>query len=138
MLNFGSFFERGLKGTLRLKNGVTFSHNAPWNIVYENTLIDEWFVGDFMAAEYTIVVDLNTTHKEVIKCLIVASPDLANITIYGRTNLGRELVELSVTVDDSRVRLIANPATSSDSTSNSGSKLVFSADYFNTVNELRA
>lgn len=138
MLNFESFFERGLKSTLRLKNGVTFSHKAPWKIVYENTVVDEWFVGDFMAAEYTIVVDLNTTHKEVIKCLLVASPDLANVTVYGRTNLGRELVELSVSVDDSRVRLIANPATSSDSTSNSGSKLVFFADYFNTVNELRA
>lgn len=138
MLNFASYFLKGLKSTLRLKNGVNFSYKGPWSIVYPSTVIDEWYVGDFCAAEYTIVVDLGNQDKEIIKCLVVAGPDTATITPYGRTNLGRDLIELSVSVTASKVSIIADPAVFDDSTAGFGSKLIFSAQYYYTINELGA
>lgn len=138
MLKFASYFLQGLKSTLRLKNGVNFSYKGPWVIVYPNTIIDEWYVGDFCAAEYTIVVDLENQDKEIIKCLVVAGPETATITPYGRTNLGRNLVELSVNVTASKVSIIADPAVFDDSTAGFGSKLIFSAQYYYTINELGA
>jgi hypothetical protein len=142
MLNFARFFLQGLKNTLRLQNGVNFSYKGPWVAVTENTVIDEWYVGDFMAAEYTIVVDVGNIRKEVIKCLVIAGPERANLTIYGRTNLNENLIDLSATVNASKLSLIANPASSPDgstydnSTLLLGSKLIFSANYYHTINEL--
>jgi hypothetical protein len=142
MLNFARFFLQGLKNTLRLQNGVNFSYKGPWVGVTENTVIDEWYVGDFMAAEYTIVVDVGNVRKEVIKCLVIAGPEQANLTIYGRTNLNENLIDLSATVNASKLSLIANPASSPDgstydnSTLLLGSKLIFSANYYYTINEL--
>jgi hypothetical protein len=142
MLNFARFFLQGLKNTLRLQNGVNFSYKGPWVGVTENTVIDEWYVGDFMAAEYTIVVDVGNVRKEVVKCLVIAGPEQANLTIYGRTNLNENLIDLSATVNASKLSLIANPASSPDgstydnSTLLLGSKLIFSANYYHTINEL--
>jgi len=142
MLNFAKFFLQGLKNTLRLQNGVNFSYKGPWIGINENTIIDEWYVGDFMAAEYTIVVDISNTRKEMIKCLIVAGPENANLTVYGRTNLNENLIELSAIVNASKVSLIANPTSSPDGSTydNSslllGSKLIFSANYYHTINDL--
>ena len=137
MLNFNRFFSQGLRNTLRVLNGANFSYKGPWVQVYEDTVVDEWYVGEFMSAEYTISVDYGTFNKEIIKCLVVAAPSTANVVIYGRANLVENLVELTATVDNSKVRLIANPATSQDgSTTYPGSKLIFSANYYYTQNEL--
>jgi hypothetical protein len=136
MLKFASYFLQGLKSTLRLKNGVNFSYKGPWTIVYPGTVIDEWYVGDFCAAEYTIVVDLASQDKEIIKCLVVAGPDTATVTPYGRTNLGRNLVDISATINASKVQIVVDPAIFDDSTAGSGSKIIFKADYFYTINEL--
>ncbi len=138
MINFASYFLKGLKNTLRLQNGVNFSYKGPWKLLYENTLLDEWYVGDFVAAEYSIVVDYGINDKEIIKCLVVAGPETANIVTYGRTNLGRNLVEISAEVDTSRVRLIVNPAIFDDSTVGLGAKVIFNATYYYTLNELGA
>lgn len=128
---------QGLKSTLRVINGVNFSYKGPWVQVYPNTVIDEWYVGDFMSAEYTISVDYDTFTKEIIKCLVVAAPSTAQITVYGRSNLGDNLIDLTATVNNSKVSLIASPATSQDgSTVFQGSKLIFSANYYYTQNEL--
>jgi len=99
MLNFASYFFQGLKKTLRLKNGVNFSYKGPWTIVYPNTVIDEWYVGDFFAAEYTISVDKSTNQKEIIKCLVVAGPNDATIVPYERTNLGTNLIDITASVN---------------------------------------
>lgn len=137
MLNFSSFFRQGLRGTLRVLNGINFSYKGPWVQVYPDTQIDQWYAGEFMSAEYTISVDYDTFNKEIIKCLVVAAPGTAQVTVYGRSNLGNNLVDLSATVDNSKVTLIANPATSLDgSTVYLGSKLIFSANYYYTQNEL--
>lgn len=142
MMNFAKFFFQGVKNTLRVQNGVNFAYKGPWISVFQDTVIDEWYVGDFMAAEYTIVVDVGNTKKEIIKAMVVAGPDQANVTIYGRNSLNERLVDLSVTVSASKLQLIANPSSSpSDSTYDDsqllvGSKLIFSATYFHTLNDL--
>lgn len=137
MLNFSSFFRQGLRGTLRVLNGINFSYKGPWVQVYPNTVVDEWYVGEFMSAEYTISVDYDTFTKEIIKCLVVAAPGIAQVTIYGRSNLGDNLIDLTATVNNSKLSLIADPLTSLDgSTVFLGSKLIFSANYYYTQNEL--
>jgi hypothetical protein len=136
MLNFVNYFLKGVKNTLRLKNGVNFSYKGPWVIVYPNTVIDEWYVGDFMSAEYTISIDNSTGDKEIIKCLVVAGPNTASIVTYGRTNLVTDLVEISAAVTSSRVSVIVNPAVVNGETPGRGAKLIFKAEYYYTVNSL--
>jgi len=129
-MNFAQYFLNGLKGTLRFNNGKNLSYKGPWISVLPNTLIDEFFVGDFMAAEYTITVDAGNIDKEIIKCLVVAGPDEAKITVYGRTSLNSSLITLSSTVTSSRVSLLASPIGAENK------KLIFSANYYYTINEL--
>lgn len=142
MLNFAKFFLQGIKNTLRVQNGVNFAYKGPWTPILPNTVLDEWFVGDFMAAEYTVVVDAGNFRKEIVKALVVAGPDTARVTIYGRTNLGENLVDLAVTVNSSRVQLLINPASSAtDSTYDDsaillGAKAIYSATYYHTLNDL--
>jgi hypothetical protein len=142
MLNFARFFFQGLKNTLRLQNGVNFSYKGPWVPVIGETVIDEWYVGDFMAAEYTVVVDVNNGNKEVIKALVVAGPEVASLTVFGRTNTNTNLLELSATVNSSKVSVIASPAFSVDGSTQDnssllqGGKLIYSANYYHTQNDL--
>jgi hypothetical protein len=142
MLNFARFFFQGVKNTLRVQNGVNFAYKGPWISVTRDTVVDQWFVGDFCAAEYTIVVDVGNSRKEIIKCLVVAGPENASLTIYGRTNLAESLIDLTATVNASRCTIIANSASSPDGSTydNSsllvGSKLIFNATYFHTLNDL--
>ena len=137
MINFARFFAQGLRGTLRVLNGINFSYKGPWVQVYPDTVIDQWYVGEFSSAEYTISVDYNSFNREIIKCLVVAGPSEVNVVIYGRSNLGNDLVELTATVDNSKITLLASPATTIDgSTIYLGSKLIFSANYYYIQNEL--
>ena len=80
------------------------------------------------------VVDLSSSAKEIIKALVVAGPNEANVTIYGRSNLNQDLLTLTATVSDSTVTLIANAHTSSDSAELRGSKIIFSANYYQNQN----
>jgi hypothetical protein len=142
MINFAKFFFQGIKNTLRVQNGVNLAYKGPWMAVFPNTVLDEWYVGDFMAAEYTVVVDVGNFRKEVVKAIVVAGPDNAGVTVIGRTNLGENLIELTVSVNDSKVQLLMNPANSpTDSTYDNstlllGAKAIFSATYYHTINDL--
>jgi hypothetical protein len=129
-MSLSEFFLNGLKSTLRFNNGKNLSYKGPWVQVLPDTVIDEFYVGDFMAAEYTICVDAGNIDKEIIKCLVVAGPDQASLTVYGRTSINSDLVTLSATVNTSRVSLIASPVGSEIK------KLIFSANYYYTINEL--
>lgn len=134
---FSKYFLRGLKNTLRVINGVNFSYKGPWIPVYPDTVVDTWYVGDFMSAEYTISVDYNGNEKEIIKCILVAGPNNATVNVFGRSNLTNNLIDLTATVNASRVSLIASPAVSLDGSSLFvGSKLIFSATYYYTLNDL--
>jgi hypothetical protein len=129
-MNLTQYFLQGLKGTLRFNNGKNLSYKGPWVQVFPDTVIDEFFVGDFMAAEYTVCVDAGNNLREIIKCLVVSSPENANLTIYGRTNLGEDLVSLSASVDAAKVSLLANPMT--DATV----KLIFSSNYYYSIADI--
>jgi hypothetical protein len=89
-----------------------------------------------------VVVDVGANRKEMIKCLVVAGPNQANLTVFGRTNINENLIDLSATVTASKVQLIAQPASSPDGSTydNSsllvGSKAFFSATYYATVNDI--
>jgi hypothetical protein len=132
MFNINKYITNGLKNTLKLINGANFSYRGPWVQVYDNTVLDQWYVGDFFGAEYTICVDHNTSQKEIIKCLVVGSPNEAGVTIYGRSNLGNSLITITASVDSSRVSVIVDPKDDAYK----GSKIFFSAIYYGTVNEL--
>jgi hypothetical protein len=142
MLNFARYFLQGLKNTLRVQNGVNFSYKGPWVTVISDTVLDEWYVGDFMAADYTIAVDVGNSRKEMIKCMIVAGPNQADLTVYGRTNTNENLIDISASVTASKVSLRVGPASSPDGSTydNSsllvGSKVIFSATYYHTINEI--
>jgi hypothetical protein len=137
MINFASFFSKNVKNTLLFKNGTNIAHKGPWVLVYPDTVIDSWYVGDFMSAEYTISVDFGNTEKEIIKCLLVAGPDSAAVTVFGRSNLANNLIDITATVSSSKVSLIVNPAVNQDgSTLFVGSKLIYSATYYHTLNDL--
>ena len=138
MLDFAKFFRPGLKNTLRLQNGVNFSHKGPWVQLYPQTIVDEWYIGDFCAAEYSIVIDFGVEDKEIIKCIVVAGVEQANVTTYGRTNLGRNLVDITADVNASKVSIKLHPAISDDSAASTGAKVIFNATYYHTLNEFGA
>jgi len=138
MINFANYFLRGIKNTLRLKNGTNFSYKGPWVLLYPDMVLDEWYVGDFAAAEYTIVADYGDDDKEIIKCLVVAGPTTANIVTYGRTNLGRNLFEITADITVSKLTVRISPVAFEDSTSSLRSKVIFSANYYHTLNEIGA
>ena len=129
-MDFTRYFLRGLKGTLRFNNGVNLSYKGPWVEIFPNTVIDEFYVGDFMSAEYTICVDGGNVDKEIIKCLVVAGPSSASITIYGRTSLQDDMITLSATVNDSKLTLLASPI------GLGSKKLIFSVSYYHTLTDI--
>lgn len=128
-MNITTFLKKGLNKTLKLINGTNFSYAGPWVTVQTDTVIDSWYVGDFMSADYTISVDSASGSKEIIKCLVVASPETASITIYGRTGINNSLISLNATVNASKLTLtgtaLQNPA-----------KVIFSASYYQSLNKL--
>lgn len=108
------------------------SYGRHWISVYTNTVIDEWFVGDFSSASYHITVDFDSNQKETMQVLVVARPDYASYTIFGRTSIQNELITLSATVTASKLYLTA----SSTSNAFNGAKVIFTANYAETINQL--
>lgn len=136
MFDIRRYFIDGLKNTILFKNNSGTSFNGPWVQVYENTRLDRWHVGDFSTAEYTISVDLNTQYKEIIKVLVTATVDTASVMVYSRNNTGRDIINVSATVNSSYVDIILNPVETIDPVSNAGAKAIFTAKYFHNQNPL--
>lgn len=126
------FLQVGRKNTVSLKNDTQLSRTGPWVSIPGETEFDRFFLGDFTAVEYTVFADLNTSNKEIIKILVVASLDKAAVTVFGRSNLGVDLVNISATVNESYVSVKATPT--DDAYKNS--KLVYNAFYFQNQNLL--
>ena len=136
MFDVSRFFGKGDRNTLLLKNGLNFSYNGPYLVVEEGLVLDQWHVNTFTSAEYTISVDYDTNNKEMLKVLVVASPNQSSLTIYGRSNLGNNLIKLNSTVDNSLVKVTVDPADKSQTEKYKGSKVIFGASYFSTQNAL--
>ena len=139
-MDFSKYFFRGFNKTLRLQNGVNFSYKGPWVPVESNTILDKWYVGEFMAADYTIVVDISNARKQLLKCSVLAGPSEANVIVYGSLTLSENLIDVTATVNNSNVNVIINPAESPDgstydnSTLLDGARAIFSATYYETIN----
>ena len=126
MIDLSKYFRKGLRKTVALANGAQFSYEGRWQEVYSNLAIDRWHMGDFASAEYTINIELGRDKKEVIKCLLTASPNEATVVVYGRASTTTDLVSVTAQVTNSYVELILNPKPDSEK----GAKAFFSASYF--------
>jgi hypothetical protein len=132
MFNIKNFFGQGLKNSVLMKNNSGFSHSGPWQLVNASNAMDRWHVGDFSAVEYTISVDLDTSNKEILKCLVTASRNDAQLVVYARSFTNTQLVNMSAVVNNSYVDIIIKP----ESTKKAASKFIFTANYFQNQNPL--
>lgn len=109
-MNFTDFFTRGLANTLKFKNQANFSYRGTAVVIGSTTtVVDKWYLQDFTTANYEITVEYGSDDVEHLNAVVTARAGQASITVYGRTNLGRDLVKFSTTVDSSVVNLIATP-----------------------------
>lgn len=130
MTIFDNYYQSGLNDSVLMKNNGKVSHNGPWGAVYENTVIERLYIGDFCAADFTIVVDLDTANKELIKCTLVSTIDNASLVVYSRNSTTAELVNLTARVNDSYVELLINPAIPRAE----GAKYIYTSQLFQTQN----
>ncbi len=132
MLKFTDFFKQSPQNKLSLKNNTQLAHKGSWVQVYTDTEIDRWYVGDYSSANYTITAEFDSNKKEVLQVLVVARPDQASVSIYGRTSIDDALINVTASVNNSYLSLIANV------TDNSflGTKVIFFANYAETINTL--
>jgi hypothetical protein len=133
MTDFTRYFAPGVKNTLFLKNGVNFYNRGPWRQVFNDTEIDRWYVGDFAAANYIISVEYDSQKKETMSVLVVARPDQATYTIYGRASIDDPLITISATVNDSFLSLKLSPIIPAYS----GARVIYFAQYFATLTDLQ-
>jgi hypothetical protein len=132
MFNILNFFSTGVKDSLKLKNNGKFSHNGPYILLTEKTLVDRWHIGDIGSAEYTLSADLNISNKEIVKCLITATTENANIVIYARNSTNISLINLEVRINESYLELFAEPT----NLKTASSKLIYTVNYFQNQNPL--
>jgi hypothetical protein len=132
MLNLNKIIANGPKNTLRFINTPGLSHKGQWIPIYPNTEIDRFYVGDFSSANYTITVEYSSNKKETMQAMVCARPDQATVTVYAKTGIDDAIIRLSAEVNDSWFSLKASPADSAFT----GAKLVFFANYVETINPL--
>tara|TARA_B100000902_G_scaffold323216_1_gene316906 strand:- start:809 stop:1198 length:390 start_codon:yes stop_codon:yes gene_type:complete len=125
MMDILKYLKRGLRGTI-LVNDSHFSYGSTWQAVESSLPLDRWHQGDFASAEYTISIELGKDKKEIIKCLLTASPNEASVVVYGRTSTTTDLVNVTAQVTNSYVEIVVSPKTDA----NKGAKVSFSATYF--------
>ena len=134
MQNLKNYIKQGLKNTVLFLNNAGTSHKGPWKQVYGDTLIDRWHIGDFSTVEYTISADFDPNNKEIIKALVTASRDRASVVVYARNNTLNDILDVSVTVNDSYVDVSVTPIIDEALVTNfTGAKVIFTGQYFHTL-----
>lgn len=131
-MNFTDYFKRGTHNTLQFNNAANLSFKGPATLVYVDTQIDAWYVGDFSSASYHITVEFDSNQKETMQVLVVARPGHASYTIFGRVGIDAELITLSASVTNSKMILTANPADPEFA----GARVIFTATYSETISPL--
>jgi len=136
-MNFTDFFTRGLANTLKFKNQANFSYRGTAVVVNTTTVIDTWYLQDFTTASYELSLEYGPDDVEHVNAVVTARAGQASITVYGRTNLGRDLVQFSTTVDNSVVKLIATPFyEADDATLLKNIKVIFKVTYSERITRL--
>ena len=80
------YLKKGLRGTINVYDSH-FSYGSTWQAVESSLPLDRWHQGDFASAEYTISIELGRDKKEIIKCLLTASPNEASVVAVSYTHL---------------------------------------------------
>lgn len=128
------FLTEGLKNTVLFKNNSGTSHKGPWKQVYGETLLDRWHVGDFSTVDYTISSDFDKENKEIVKVLVTGTLSRASVVIYARNNTRNDILDVSVTVNDSYVDVSVTPVIDVAAGTNfTGAKVIFTANYFHNL-----
>ena len=134
-MNFSDFFIKGLRNTLKLRNGANFSFKGQEIRVPNPTIVDQWMAGEFATAAYEIVIERGVDHVEHVNLLVIARVNEVSVLSYGRLNLGKDLVKFTATSDSSKITLIATPYYEADGvTVLSNIKLTFKATYSERLN----
>lgn len=134
-MNFSDFFIKGLRNTLKLRNGANFSFKGQEIRIPNPTIVDQWMAGEFATAAYEIVIERGVDHVEHVNLLVTARVNEVSVLSYGRLNLGKDLVKFTATSDSSKITLIATPYYEADGvTVLSNIKLTFKATYSERLN----
>lgn len=137
-MNFFDYFTQGLRNTIKFKNRANFSFRGETVPVYVNTILDTWYMGDFTTAEYDVSVEYGPDDIEKLTVIVTAKVNQASLTVYGRTNNGRDLVQFSTTVNNSSVSLLASPLYATDNiTPLTGVYLTWKATYSERLTQLQ-
>jgi len=115
-MNFFDYFTQGLRNTIKFKGRTNFSFRGEVVPVYPNTVIDTWYMGDFTSATYQIAVEYGANDVEIITVIVSARVNQASISVFGRTNIGRDLVQFSTSINNSNVSLLISPLNAITST----------------------
>jgi Concanavalin A-like lectin/glucanases superfamily len=105
-----ALFIKGTKSTLQLEKGINLSYQNQGVAIYNPTQIDQWNMGDFVSADYIINAEFGNNERETIHATLVAMPGQSSITVYGRTSLTRQLINVSSNATNSYAQLIVEPA----------------------------
>lgn len=129
-MNFSDYFIKGLRNTLKFKNGLNMSFKGTELQIPTATVIDTWFVGEFSTATYDVIAEYGRDDVEHITLDVTTRVGQVSIVDHSRTNLGRDLIKFSATIDDSKVNVIAIPYYQNDGiTPLVNVKLTFKATY---------
>jgi hypothetical protein len=129
-MNFSDYFIKGLRNTLKFKNGLNLSFKGTELQIPKATVIDTWFVGEFSTATYDIIAEYSHDDVEHVTLEVTTRVGQVSIVDHGRTNLGRDLIKFSAVIDNSKVDVIATPYYQDDGiTPLVNVKLTFKATY---------
>lgn len=130
--NVNNYFTKGPQGTLGLLPTSNFSYKGERIPIYGTTEIDRWYVGNFSSASYYIIVEFDSNQKESMQVMVVARPEQASFSVFGRTTIENELIDITATVSASYLSLVA---TAKDP-AYEGARLSFIATYAETISPL--
>jgi len=124
-----NLFKKGSNNTINLPDRSSFSYRGRWIGVYNDTVMDSWHVGEFSSANYQITVEFDSNEKETMQLSVIARPAQASFNLYGRASIANELIDVSVTVDDTLLKVLVSPTERIWQ----GAKLVFHATYAEAI-----
>jgi len=125
--------RKGLDSTVEFNRTKGFATDQKYQKIYGETNIDEFFLGDFASAFYTINVQLDSDRKEVFQMIVTARPLKVTVSGYGRVSTITKLVDIGATADISKCYITATPISSGFD----GCKVVLTARYFNCIDPLQ-
>ena len=129
---FSNLFSKGLNNSIFLQDRPNFSYKGNWLGVHYNTVMDQFHVGDFSSAIYNITVEYDSNEKEILQLSVVARPDRAVASVFGRSSINQELITINVNVDESICKVMVHPSANIYT----GAKLIFHATYAKTIHQL--